>query len=199
MLKEGPSSASIMVRGVSIISLTEYVRASLDPAEFGHFMLHRLTSDSKTLLQIQKKEWYPFSLQRKMREVIAEHFNPRDPEKAVYDAGIFAASYEIASFLKGMLVNVPFHLALNNISVMWKKYYNKGTLLINRTDAGVVIELKDFEPDPLFPPLIEAWFTQVFRTMGFLKVEVEDAGTKHSDDPVLQWRIRLGENSRNAC
>jgi hypothetical protein len=198
MPKEGLSSASIMVRGVSIISLTEYVRTSLDPAEFGHFMLHRFTVDSKTLLQVQKKEWYPFSLQRRMREVIAEHFNPENPEKAVYDAGIFAASFEIASFLKGMLVNVPFHLALNNISVMWKKYYNKGNLQVNRTDSGVEIELKDFKPDPLFPPLIEAWFMQVFRTMGFHKVVVRDFGSESPGDPVLKWTVKLGDNLKKA-
>lgn len=189
MLLEGSHDSQLKVRGISVISLREYVRANLDPTEFGHFMTNMFPADVDTIMNAKRSSWYPFSLQRKLRKAIANHFNPHYPEKAIFEAGLFAASYEISTFLKGMLGNVPLHLILGNVNLIWKKYYNQGTLNAVRERNGVSIHLNDFRSDALFCPLLDAWFKRVFSTIGFRNVTTKKESCIHTGDKCCTWAV----------
>ncbi|MBD3285048.1 hypothetical protein GF359_01620 [candidate division WOR-3 bacterium] len=180
----------ILVRGISLISLGEYVKSRLKSNEERRFFTRLPAMDAEIILTAQKWQWYPFSTQRSLREGIAQRFDPRNPLDAIYDAGYYAAERETSTFLRAMLGFFSPRIVLRNANVIWSKYYSLGKLQGTFVREGFgIVELTGFPSDSKFCPMVTSWLTVASSTLKLSGAEVTKTACMHNNDPLCRWEI----------
>jgi len=180
----------MLVRGISLISLSDYVKSRLKKDEVRDFFARLPKADSIVIQSAQKWKWYPFFMQRHLREEIANRFNPENPRAAVYDAGLFAATQETSTFLKAMLGFFSPGIVLKNSNVIWRKYYKSGKLRGTLTDdSHGIVELTGFSSDPIFCPMVQSWLVVSAKALKLKDAKVTETACIHNDDKVCRWTL----------
>jgi hypothetical protein len=180
----------MLVRGISLISLREYVQSRLKPKDARRLFERLPAVDTEVILSAQKWQWYPFSMQRNLREEIAHHFNPRDPLEAVYEAGLFAAERETSTFHKAMIGFFSVDIVLKNSNKIWTKYYRMGKLTGTFVREGLgVVELSGFPSDPIFCPMITSWLVVAAKALKLPDAKVSETTCIHRGDANCSWDI----------
>jgi len=178
------------VRGISLISISRYVKSKLDPVEIKDFFSRLPEGEAETILSAEKSEWYPFMLQRHLREEIAARFNPENPRQAIFDMVEVTANYEITAFLRVILAHLPLKLVLRRLPKLWDKMYRPGKMtLLEGSDNHAVIKVTEFAHDPLYCPTMDGWLTVAARNMGFKKIEVRETSCIHRGDEACIWAV----------
>lgn len=180
----------MLVRGISLVSLTEYAKSRLCGEDLKRFFAQLPADAARSILKAQKGGWYPFELDRRLREAIVREFNPSSPRKAIYDAGLFAASRETSTFLRAMLSFLSVSLVLDKAQAIWEKYCRPGKFrgtLVNEGHA--VVELSEFGADGLFCPRVEAWLVVGAKALKLKDAKVTETACIHSGDDVCRWKI----------
>lgn len=190
MAPEGPQTPHMMVRGVSLISLYEYLKTRLDEKQLERFFDLLSPRESLTILSAKKWQWYPFGVQQELRTAIANWFNPQNPRDAVFDAGLFAAVYETSTFLRAILAYLPVRQILKNSQVIWNKYYKPGRLSGKHLSQGHArFELSRFPADAAFCPMITSWLVIAAQTMNLDKARVEETRCVHRGGNSCRWEL----------
>lgn len=180
----------MLVRGISLISMREYVKTRLQGDKLKQFFTPFPDGEPDIIFSANKGQWYPFHIQRHMREQAASQFDPSNPRQAVMDMVAFTSDYEISSFLKGIIGILPPHMVLKNSAQVFGKFYQPGNMTaLKADDKFSIIELVDFPADPLFCPVIDAWIMSAGRNMG-LETEVTETSCIHRGDATCRWEVR---------
>lgn len=180
----------MLVRGISLISFREYLRAQLTPEEFSEFFSRMPPEETEIILDPDKARWYPFTLQYSLRKHIAEWFDDKEPQQAIFDACLFTADYEMSTFLKGMMSFLPVKLVIRQTANLWHKYYTAGDLRVTSYKSGhIVLELTDFPADELFAPTMTAWLTVASQMLNLKDARVSQTADIHNGDALWRWEI----------
>ncbi|NLI98073.1 hypothetical protein GX441_05360 [bacterium] len=186
-MSETANEPDMLVRGVSLFALREYMRTKLEGGSLKAFLSPLSDDDKQAILNVEKAEWYPFDLQKKMRELIVRKYNPLDPEQAVFDACIYTAEYEMSTFLRAIMNFLPAKLVFKQTATVWNKYYSRGVMQTIAGDKKAVLELKDFPADKLFGPVVTAWLTVAARMLELNDVLIRQTGNIHKGDECWRW------------
>ena len=194
MAAEGKSKVpELLVRGISLISMREYVKTMLAGEELEEFFSHFPESEEEAISNAKKGEWYPFEIQQHIRENVAKWFNPGNPRKAIMDMVAFTADFEISAFLKGIIGILPVHMVLQQSAKVFGKFYQPGKMVaIREGEYKALFELTDFLADSLFCPVIDAWLISAGKNMGFEPNVVETACI-HNGDDLCRWEVTWDE------
>lgn len=180
----------MLVRGISLISMREYVKTKLNGEEVETFFSRFPPREAEAILGAKRGEWYPFYMQRHIREQVAAEFNPDNPRQAIMDMVAFTADYEISAFLKGIIGLLPVHMVLKQSARIFSKFYQPGRMTaIRMGERHSMFELKDFPADSLFCPVIDAWIMNAGKIMG-LEVEVTETACIHNGGDTCTWEVR---------
>jgi hypothetical protein len=191
MSEETTGASQMSVRGISLISIREYVKSRLDGKGLERFFARFPEGEAEIIFTAVKSEWYPFRIQRHLREGIVHEFNPEDPRQAIFDMVEVTANYEISAFLKVILAHLPKRLVLAQIAKLWDKMYRPGKMtLLEGSDNHAVIEVSEFAHDPLFCPTMDAWLTVAARNMDLKNAEVAETACIHRGDERCRWEVR---------
>ncbi|MBD3285598.1 hypothetical protein GF359_04020 [candidate division WOR-3 bacterium] len=189
MTADKTDTPELLVRGISLISMREYVKTRLAGKDLEQFFTRFPESEEETIVNAKKGDWYPFVIQRHIRENVAKWFNPENPRKAVMDMVAFTADYEISAFLKGIIGILPVHMVLQQSAKVFGKFYNPGKMVAaRRGETSATFELTGFPADPLFCPVIDAWIISAGKNMG-LDVKVKETACIHNGDDLCRWEI----------
>ncbi len=190
MVEENVGIAPMLVRGISLISFREYVKSKLSGKDLEVFFSRLSIEDLQIILSVNKNEWHPFSVQRRLREQIAAWFNPENPKAAIFDACLFTAEYEMSSFLKGIMSFLPVHLVMRQTANLWDKYYKPGKMsAISLGDTRAALELTEFPADKLFGPTMTAWLTIAMKHLGLKNPEASQTADIHDGDNCWRWEL----------
>lgn len=179
----------MLVRGVSLFALREYVRTKLEGGSLKAFLSPLGDEERQAVLNVDKAEWYPFDLQKKMRELIVQKFNPRDPEQAVFEACLYTAEYEMSTFLRAIMNFLPAKLVFKQTATVWDKYYSPGVMRTIADDKKAVLELVDFPADKLFGPVVTAWLTVAAKMLELKDARVRETANIHKGDECWRWNV----------
>ncbi|MBD3287096.1 hypothetical protein GF359_10565 [candidate division WOR-3 bacterium] len=183
----------LLVRGISIISTREYLKTRLEGRGWVSFLAQLPADVRENTVNSYKSEWYPFRIQRVLREEIVRLFNPEHPRQAILNAYLFATRYEISAFLRGILSFMPVKLVIERAAALWRKYYNKGTMkAISLGKNGAALELTDFPGDRLFCPTVQAWLVNAAGYLRLKDVEGKETTCVHRGDEVCRWEVIWG-------
>lgn len=176
------------VRGIALIAIREYLQSRLGLRDAGEFVKRLRSESAYTLLNAEKSNWYPFSIQTELHREIVKWFNPEDPHELILDLGTFKAKYEINSFLKTILSFLPLGLVLNRAQFIWSRFYRPGVFNVcSAHDAGAVFELTGFESDPHMCILVEAWLRVAGEILKLKDVEVSETACIHKGADRCRW------------
>lgn len=180
----------MLVRGISLISMREYVKTKLNGERLEEFFARFPENEVEIILNAERSEWYPFYIQQDIRENVVLEFNPKDPRKAIMDLVAFTADYEISAFLRGIIGILPVHMVLRQSARIFSKFYQPGKMTAVRIGQRTsVFELTDFPADPLFCPVIDAWLTTAGKNMGLKNIEVRETRCIHRGGEVCRWMV----------
>lgn len=179
----------MQVRGIALIALREYVNSRLQ-GEANQRFFSRLPTEVKDIIfEVNGREWYPFSIDTLLREEITREFNPQDPRVAIFDAGLYAANYDISSFIRTLMGFIPVRSILNRAQTLWDKFYRPGKFYAQPLDNGAIFELTEFPSDPLFCPMIDAWLTVAARRLRLQGSKVSETACIHEGDELCRWEV----------
>lgn len=188
--------SQMWVRGISLISIREYVKSRLGEEGLEGFFSRFPKGEPEIILSAQKGEWYPFKLQQHLREQVVLEFNPKDPRQAIYDMVVFTANYEISIFLKAILAYLPVKLVLKKTADIWDKYYRPGRMeLVNYNGDSACFEVKGFAHDELFCPTMYAWLKIAGQNMGFENTKIVQTACIHEGDALCRWEVSWISNN----
>lgn len=183
------------VRGISLIAISAYVKSKLDPKRLTEFYTRFPRGEPEMILTAQKGEWYPFKLQRHLREETVKEFNPRDPRQAIFDMVEVTANYEISTFLKAILGYLPAKLVLKKTADLWDKYYRPGKMELVKYDGNhAVFEVTEFSHDRLFCPTMDAWLAVAGKNMRMDEILVKETSCIHRGDELCRWEVTWLDN-----
>lgn len=190
MAVRAEDNPDMWVRGISLISISRYVSSKLNDKKLRHFYSRFPEGEPEIILSARKSEWYPFRLQRHLREEIAQELNPHDARKAISEMVEITADYEISAFLRTILSHLPVRLVLRQLPKLWDKMYRPGEMkLLEGSDYHAVIEVSGFAHDPLFCPTMDAWLSVAAANMNLENVAVAETSCIHRGDKVCIWEI----------
>lgn len=172
-----------------MFAFREYVRTKLEGGSLKAFLSPLGDEERQAVLDVDKAEWYPFDLQKKMRELIVQKFNPRDPEQAVFEACLYTAGYEMSTFLRAIMSFLPVNLVFKQTAAVWDKYYSPGTMHIDTTEGKAVLELREFPADKLFGPVISAWLTVAAKMLELKEAQIKETANIHKGDECWRWVV----------
>lgn len=189
---------AVLVRGIAIIAVREYVREHLDEEGYSCFLSHLPGEHSRIILEVDRAEWYPVEIIRDLRARVAARFNPQDSRKAAFELGLYTSTFEQSTFLRGIMKHLPLHLILKQAASLWKKFYRPGTMQVveravqGREEGGeegmVALELHDFPAvDPLLCPQFEAWLFTAGKNQNLKNLAVKETLCVHKGDRCCRW------------
>lgn len=190
MAKEDVYIPEVTVCGSVLTSLCDYVRSRLQKKGLESFFTRLSPDDRRTIITARESEWYPFSLERHLREAIVREFNPEDPRRAVFEADLFISQYDISGLLYAILKSMPMDVLLKKAQLLWGRLYRPGRIrAVANNNNHVVVELMGFPSDPLFCPRIEAWSVVAARILGSKNVKVSETACLHRGHPLCRWEV----------
>ncbi|MBN2379781.1 hypothetical protein JXM67_08275 [candidate division WOR-3 bacterium] len=188
MHPQDPAAAE--VRGIVFIGIREYIQSKLALGEMDLFIKPLPFEVSYALINAEKGEWYPYSIQVKLHESIANRFDRNHPEKAIYDLGLYLAEFEINAVLRAMFGVFPIKLVASRVQTIWSKFYRKGKATARLVhDKKAVLELREFPTDRLFCSLVEAWMEVAARYLKLKELSVKQTVAIHKGTSLSCWEI----------
>jgi hypothetical protein len=179
-----------LVRGISLLSTRRYLRSHLKEVEWEGLLENLHPHHREIIRTVEKGSWYPFDIQRIMREEIAKRFNPGNPRQAILDAYLEATDYEISTFLRGMFSFLPVKLVVGRAAALWGKYYRPGVMQsVDMGEKKVALELTEFPADNLFCPTVEAWLTNASKYQKLKNAKVQETACIHRGDDLCRWEV----------
>ncbi len=197
---------AVLVRGIAIIAVREYVREHLDEEGYVTFLSHLPVEHSRIVQEANRAEWYPVEIIRDLRARVAARFNPQDARKAAFELGLYTSTFEQSTFLRGIMKHLPLHLILKQAASLWKKFYRPGTMQVfekaiegeggeeegkegEEGEVGMVaLELHDFPAvDPLLCPQFEAWLFTAGKNQNLKNLAVKETLCVHKGDGCCRW------------
>jgi len=182
--------ASAQVRGVVLVGIREYIQSKLELGEVDLFLKPLSFEVSYALINADKGEWYPYSIQTELHEAIADRFSRNDPGRAIYDLGLHLAEYEIKNVLRAMFGILPLKLIVNRIQSMWSKFYRPGNATAKLVlEKKAVLEVRDFPTDLGFCALVEAWMEVATRYLKFKNLSYKQTVAIHKGTSLCRWEL----------
>ena len=164
-------------------------------------LLRASSEDLRRVLQgkILPSGWYPFRYQVELYETIDRVFGEGDLALC-WEIGKFTSEYEMTRFHKLFLKMASLDLWIRSAGLMWGRYYDAGTLVLDRIDENEgVVRLEDFDP------LSKAWCYDfggwLLRTMelnGLDRVRVEHSHCRLDGSDNCVWTGRFEQRIRSA-
>jgi len=156
----------ILTRGLTLIQFRRYLVEKLGHKETEEVISILAQDTADVIRNVKKGEWYPFEVQRQLREGIIQHVDSDDPLGVMYRMGLVTASWDFSTLLKPFFSFLSAELILNRSAVLWSKYYDHGEVKVKIFKEGyALLELSDFPSDPHFPPIVTSWMTVALQTL----------------------------------
>lgn len=182
----------INARGLTLIQFKRYLIETFSMKETIK-TLGLLTPEHRDIVaHAQKSSWYPFEIQRQLREAIIARIDPDDPYGVMFRMGLATASWDFSGFLKPFFSFISKKTILNHSANLWGKYYDRGKMsLIEYSEERCYscIELVEFSADPHFYPVVTSWMTVALKTLKASNPQVEYSHYVQ-DGPVMKFELR---------
>lgn len=195
MNQEGLPWEGVKARGLTLIQFKKYLFRTLGRKE-GEQALDTLPQASAEAVRNAKKSsWYPFEIQRQLREVIIDAIDPSDPGGVMYRMGLETASWDFSTFLKPLFSFISVEMILNRVSSLWHKYYDQGEVRVTSFKPGdAVIELYDLPYDPYFCPLVTSWLMVALNTLKKNNPDVQKSEIVLQGKKICRFKLRWEES-----
>lgn len=185
--------SEIKTRGLTLIQFKRYLVKDFG-VEAADKIIDTLPREAaKQVKFADRGGWYDFETQRLLREAIITHIDPDDPQGVVYRMGLETSSWDFSGFLKPIFSFIPLKTILTQSASLWKKYYDKGKMVLAFYEENQVrqakLELSDFPSDPHFCPIVTSWMMTALSTLRLLNPRVEHSTCIHMGDDICRFEL----------